>query len=526
MARQDGRRRAGTRSPSFMHPSTCAAERGSWRGVAETPPSRPTVGAQGRDVHARPCTEPKRGGLRRHPPARPPRLFQGPPPWPASGGPERVPVPSCPAVDATGSGLRLCKSWHGLPTDRPPHTHAHEGGGVPNVRQRRGVQRARPVEVPWDRGTSPTPPSERCRSHPLSPPPHLDTANSSHARRATGSDSRRAFLPRIGGRACAHAHVCHPATNERCDQRKSAGPASCPSSVSPGGHFKVREAVSRPRPCGGGRASALRQCCCQSRRDCWLDRRGKFILVGGALGPHPSTALGQPCSCRNAPTSEGGPLRGAQRRIEKLDGHPARASLVRGDHACMPVSTGQLVALWSGSDGLLDGGGLPDRIGQRAAPPRMLEPPPSGGAVDTAVAVGSVPKRSCQRRATPIRGSLCHTTDGRHAPADTPHLPMATRRWRLGRHLQPPRVMTQRTDSSKARSKAVDTRVAHSGAKSTKGFLSLSPRARTVPQTPRGPALAPVFFFFACAWASLWRASCSFCQIGRFAPPRESKVFG
>lgn len=192
----------------------------------------------------------------------------------------------------------------GLPTDRPPHTHAHEGGGgVPNVRQRRGVQRARPVEVAWDRGTSPTPPSERCRSHPPPPPPHLDTANSSHARRATGSDSRRAILPRKGGRACAHAHVCHPATIECFDQRKSAGPASCPSSVSPHarGHFKVREAVSRPRPCGGGRASALRQCCCQSRRDCWRDLRKKFIRAGGALSPHPSTPLGQPCSCETPP---------------------------------------------------------------------------------------------------------------------------------------------------------------------------------------------------------------------------------
>lgn len=268
------------------------------------PRGRQSVHRAGACTHA-PRTEPKRGGLRRHPPARPPRLFPPPSPWPASGGPERAPVPSCPAVDATGSGLRLCKGWHGGTSNRPPSAHARSrgGGGVPNVRQRRGVQRARPVEVAWDRGTSPTPPSERCRSHPPPPPPHLDTANSSHARRATGSDSRRAILPRKGGRACAHAHVCHPATIECFDQRKSAGPASCPSSVSPHarGHFKVREAVSRPRPCGGGRASALRQCCCQSRRDCWRDRRKKFIRAGGALSPHPSTPLGQPCSCETPP---------------------------------------------------------------------------------------------------------------------------------------------------------------------------------------------------------------------------------
>lgn len=133
VAGEDGRRRAGTRSPSFMHPGTCAAECGSWRGVADTPPSRTTVGAQGRGVHARPRTEPKRGGLRRHPPARPPRLFPPPPPWPASGGPERAPVPSCPAVDATGSGLRLCKGWHGGTSNRPPSAHARSrgGGGCP-----------------------------------------------------------------------------------------------------------------------------------------------------------------------------------------------------------------------------------------------------------------------------------------------------------------------------------------------------------------------------------------------------------
>lgn len=96
------------------------------------PRGRQSVHRAGACTHA-PRTEPKRGGLRRHPPARPPRLFPPPSPWPASGGPERAPVPSCPAVDATGSGLRLCKGWHGGTSNRPPSAHARSrgGGGCP-----------------------------------------------------------------------------------------------------------------------------------------------------------------------------------------------------------------------------------------------------------------------------------------------------------------------------------------------------------------------------------------------------------
>lgn len=43
----------------------------------------------------------------------------------------------------------------------------------------------------------------------------------------------------------------------------------------------------------------------------------------------------------------------------------------------------------------LDGGGSADRVGQRPAPACMLEPPPSGGTIDTAIACGRVAKRSC-----------------------------------------------------------------------------------------------------------------------------------
>lgn len=108
----------------------------------------------------------------------------------------RVPVPSCPAVDATAGGLRLCKAWRGgtfqqtaLRTRTP-----RRGGG----RAQRAPAKGRPACTPGGGAQGPVervPPPQRGAGGTPRRHTRLDTANSSHARRATGRDSRRPFLP-------------------------------------------------------------------------------------------------------------------------------------------------------------------------------------------------------------------------------------------------------------------------------------------------------------------------------------------